>query len=108
MKYIKTFEDYPQHPQPGDYLSINRDGIRGEYRDFINRTICKLINYNHESNEIYVRYDDVPENLKVEFYKIGTGSSSGYYKSFGIRDIVDFAPTKKELQLKLKAMKYNL
>jgi hypothetical protein len=55
--------------------------------------------------DIVVIYGWVPENLKRHNFTMVQG---GWVMNFNGKYIVEYAPTKKELRLKLATKKYNI
>lgn len=95
MKYIKTFEDTKNIPKKGDYVIMKSESNDERIQDFINNNIGRIKEYWPGSN-VRVRFYDVPTYF------------GDTVRLFSKNQIVAFAPTKKELELKLSINKYNL
>lgn len=97
MKHLKLFENFESTvrelnrlPKRGDFIQLKLDdnNIRS-YKDLVNNNIGEVVELKQIFNLI-VKYDDK------------------YYVNSDTSHIVDFAPTKEELEFKLKARKYNI
>ena len=110
MKYIKTFESM-NIMNEGDYALFYYDEIAQfaysvrfsqELKELINNNIGKI---KHISNSTYnwisVEYDNIPSNLQYNFHHDGT-------ILLDKDNVVEYAKTKEELEIKLSINKYNL
>jgi len=106
MRYIKEFEKKTNvEISRGDYVLMNYTPSHKTLIDlsnFINNTIGIVSKISDDF--IYVKYDAVPITLQRFFDKTNEINCRMMY----IEDIVDFAKSKEELELKLQANKYNL
>jgi hypothetical protein len=71
-------------------------------KDFIINNIGKIIEIDNqfEPNIVTIKFFNIPNELKKYFKKDS--------RFFDITEILEFGKTKKELELKLKAKKYNI
>jgi hypothetical protein len=102
MKYIKQYE-HQNKPQVGDYVIMRSDSFSDEVVNFINNNIGKISELNNGA--VIVRYKKVPKELKIAF------ELSHFFnpqREFHQSQIVEFAPTLKELKHKLLQNKYNI
>ena len=121
MKYIKYFESESiEEPQIGDYVLCKKekyvhphadmydttiyDAINKKVRKFINTTFGKIVSnviINHKQELGFgVKYENIPEFIEQEF----TNGLRAMKKS----EIIEFAPSKEELQAKIISNKFNL
>jgi predicted KAP-like P-loop ATPase len=120
MKYLKLFEELTIKPKIGDWVKItlNPDDfitINDKYLDFINNNYGKIV-YIHKwsgKDTFIVSYKNVPYLIDHIFdYSKEFTYHKCYTKEFLLKDIVEFAKNKKELDLKIKtkelAKKYNI
>lgn len=103
MKYIKKFNNL----KIGDYVKVDVNLDKEDYNkfhNFINNNIPIVT--GDKGNAIECKYINIPEELKKHFTLSNTDEQNiiQIHKSY----IVDFAKTKKELESKLFAKKYNL
>jgi len=101
MKHLRLFENFENKPQIGDYVYCyaEPDNI---YRSVVNDNIgqFRIINPNYPSlskNKYMIYYDDAPVKI-LPSKRV----------SMSLNDIVAFAPTIEELELKMKQLKFNL
>jgi len=102
MKYLKKYESL-EEPEVGDYVLMKSEANK-KVANLINQTIGrinKLIQPYFDSRVgIEVKYDfprSVLKNLRIDNTRV-----------FDRDQIVAFGKTKKELELKKQANKYNL
>lgn len=106
MKYIKQFENLINVPEVGDYVLIHDElwfkypnsGMK-RYSDFVNNTIGQISEVS--KSFVGIKYRNIPDDIDDFFNSVGG-------RSFKKEDIVAFAKTKKELEMKLTEIKYNL
>jgi len=103
MKYIKKFESTQDLPEVGDYVLMNSydtnvlvDFINNNYGIFINSYVDKL----SVKPKIRVRYENIPGSIDL-FFHDGT-------RTFDLDLLVAYGKTIEELELRLKAKKFNL
>ena len=134
MKYLKTQESNRlRNPQIGDYVLIHIDfsdylsnakiidgkleflDITAEdllsYEKFINVTIGQIIDIKKDDlgkDKVIVKYTNVPNNILRWFTTDEEKQNLSFYRDYGLERVVDFAPTIKELKIKLRAKKYSL
>jgi len=134
MKYLKTYESNRlRNPQIGDYVLIHIDfsdylsnakiidgkleflDITAEdllsYEKFINVTIGQIIDIKKDDlgkDKVIVKYTNVPNNILRWFTTDEEKQNLSFYRDYGLERVVDFAPTIKELKIKLRAKKYSL
>lgn len=115
MKYLKSFEVLDKYSinnkdytifdlKIGYYVKANYgNAMEKEVRDFLDKNIGIIVNINRNKNIFQVEYVNVPENIKEYF------DEAGYLRLlFDISGLIEYAPTKEELELKLTYNKYNL
>jgi len=105
MKHIKTFENSKNTPEVGDYILANYDSIFDSLKDlvdFMNNTIGVVANIT--SFNPYVKYDNVPINLKKYFNRNG---SKGIV-DVSLDHILYFSKSKEEIEMKLNKNKFNI
>lgn len=111
MKYIKTFEqqqiryDIPKDDIcEGDYVLV--DDRSNAVKDFTNNNIGKVYKIiNHHVKKFMVVYENMPPRLAPWFDEY---SNVGQTRTYKIHEIIVWAKTKEELELKMKAKKYNI
>jgi len=116
---FKIFEDLQPKIEAGNYVLMNSVSMYDSVRKFINNNIGQIIELGPDS--IRVKYDNMPKNImNIHLRAIGqptwnrepNGDFSSVristIKIFDIDQVVEFAKTKEELELKLAAKKYNL
>ena len=107
MKYIKTFENIENLPEIDDWVIMKTLSSHNIVKNFINNTIGEVVNLdktNIQNIDITVMYYDIPEDFK----KLMNVDSDVYVREFRSNQIVEFAKTKEELELKLQSNKYNI
>lgn len=109
MKYIKTFEGLNTDDiQIGDYVYGEEDKNENSklLKDFTKNNICKVIDKDEKGSQICVVFDNVPpEKIQDRFNMI----ENKYSRWLSVpRNIIEFAPTIEELEMKNAAKKYNL
>ena len=104
MKYLKKFETITESKkmQVGDYILIRSTRNPEDLNNFINNNIGQIKKI--ESKSIRVMYDDIPE----KFYKNFHTKDEGDGRLFGKDQIVEFAKTKENLELKIQMKKFNI
>ena len=134
MKYLKTYEcNNVKLPNVGDLILIHIDfsdylsnakiidgkleflDITAEdllsYEKFINVTIGQIIDIKKDDlgkDKVIVKYTNVPNNILRWFTTDEEKQNLSFYRDYGLERVVDFAPTIKELKIKLRAKKYSL
>ena len=118
MKHLKYFEDTtedkPTKPQIEDYVTINPNSAKDpDIKEFLSNKIGQIINIeNSETNDIpmyKVYYKNIPDSMKNQDKRKGLYNI--FYNncwSISQKDILQIAPTKKDLKIKLQANKFNL
>ena len=114
MKYIRKFENHINKIEVGDYVLIKSSSNLYDVRTFINSNIGRVIGYNKGNytdvtvgynkgnyTDVTVEYENIPNDIVFLFY-------NGKTRAFNNKQIVSFGKTKKELEEKLSAKKYNL
>jgi len=103
MKYIKKFEQNIDLPERGDYVLMNSYGISEveyfvthNYGVYLNAYIDKLT----KDPKIRVRYENIPGNIALFFHDDTI--------TFDMELLVAYGKTIEELEMKLKANKFNL
>lgn len=109
MKYLKTFENINQ-PDVGDYVICTDPGIEREqneeFYDFIHNNIGQITKIENEDNPLYyIHYENIPDNLK---FRMNTAHYVLDEEPYRRKNITYWAKTKKDLELRLIANKYNL
>lgn len=90
MKYLKAYEDTISKPQIGDYVLMRSESGSESAEKYINSHIGKISEWYHN------------DGLKVDY------GNEFKKRIFSKAQIVEFAPTIEELELKLAAKKYNI
>ena len=99
MKYLKKYESL-ETPEVGDYVLMKSETSNEKLADLINTTIGKIDSLAYRS--LYVRYNFSKEILnKFRFHDLRL-------REFDKNQIVAFAKTIKELELKIQVKNYNL
>ena len=111
MKYIKTFENLNLNNQPkvGDYVYVNTYYADDVIINFLNNNIGKII--RRIDRGFVVKYDNAPDEFNIESENHDNNldycfSNNNWNVDYD--EIIAFAPTKKELELKIQSNKYNL
>lgn len=102
MKYIKYYENIK--PQIGDYIACKSDEIIFKY--YLENNIGKIISYNYRANQYYVEFYEIPPELIINRFTKKKGKFLRWFND--PEDIIEFAPTKEKVLLKLSAKKYNI
>lgn len=105
---FKIFENLDK-PEVGDYIIANNLPPIGNWKTnqyknmdiFLKNNIGKV--YNIHEYIIAITYDNIPDDLLIDFGRINNIPTKCVYI-----DYTTYAKTKKELELKLKAKKYNI
>ena len=109
---FKIFENLKSELKVGDYVLMRSNASAKELLEFINNNIGQVIKINNfEDLRIRVRYNNIPDNVIPWFgfaERQFPPSIRTAARIFDINQIVEFAKTKEELELKLAAKKYNL
>jgi hypothetical protein len=118
IKSFKIFEKLKDVPEIGDYAIMQI--LTGDFKldNFVNNTIGQIsdvqlsepdpsmsVNLYNEIQRIGVIYNNVPVKIRWWFSKM---SHNKYKRLYTPNNLVEFAKTKEELELKLNANKYNL
>jgi hypothetical protein len=85
------------------YLYSSDPNYLSELKNFLDNTIGILNDI--DINEILVRYDNVPNNLKIFFKKT---NKVFYTKPFEKKSIVCYSKNKEDLEKILMANKFNI
>jgi hypothetical protein len=111
IKFIKTFENSENNnfPEVGDYVIFNTNYTNDEQfirlSNFLNNNlgiIDKIYMPNYgEKYRADVKYDNIPEDLKLSFRKDGTIDTI-------LDKIYAYGKTPEEVEMKVKSKKYNL
>lgn len=110
MKYLKTYENLTIEPKVGDYalmrvnLLLYKD--KDEVNDFVNNTIGQIIEI-HKDEEIRIRYDNVPDNIKDWFLNDRKGEKR-YSRILSKKNIVAIGETPEDVKFNKVINKYNL
>lgn len=92
-------------PKKGNFVYIHKKYdmdlilLPTEVKNFIINNVGKIIEI--EDNIIRIKFFNIPDDFKKYF-------SVKNSRLFDISEILEFAKTKKELELKIKAKKYNI
>jgi len=120
MKYIKTFENIQKEPKVGDYVlcedSDNEDVIElSDWNEYIRTHIGKVIQIKPGTDlrsKIYVvKYKDVPNYIQKHFHYMMDDEGNFIYhdrRGFYIEEIKFCSPSKKKVELMMKANKFNI
>jgi len=115
MKHLRTYENFESSvkelnrmPRTGDFVQLNYKNdeqyfdVHNTYdaiKDVINNNIGEVVELKHMF-ELLVKYNYSP-------FKDDPGKITQYINS-DTNHIVDFAPTREELEIKLTANKFNI
>jgi len=107
MKYIKKFEKTNRDIKKGDYAKLNFQTLNSELNSFFRNNFCKIIETNGYS-PIWFKFgfQYIPDEL-VEFFN-KQGKYYVYHIQLSTDDVVDYARTIEDLELKLSTKKFNL
>lgn len=111
MKYLKTYENLTIEPKVGDYvlmrvnLELYKD--KDEVNDFVNNTIGQIIEI-HKDEEIRIRYDNVPDNIKDWFLNERHKGEKTYSRILSKKNIVAIGETPEDVKFNKVINKYNL
>ena len=115
MKYIKKFENIDIEPEVGDYVLMRINLIdsikKDEINNYINNTIGQIIQIHPSTEEIRIRYDNIPDNIKDWFrnHKDWIKDNGDFYsRILQINKIVAIGKTPEEVILNRDINKYNL
>jgi len=109
MKYIKTFEGLNTDDiQIGDYVYGEEDKNEESklLKDFTKNNICKVIDKDEKCSQICVVFDTVPHKKIQSRFNIIKNKYSRWLSVPS--NIIEFAPTIEELEIKLTVKNYNL
>ena len=102
MKYLKTFEQNSNEPEPGDYVICEDSGtFTGELDEFIKNHVGQFIQMDAVGDFYIIRYENIPNYLKGGFY----------YNDCTImerHEIKHWSKNKEDLEIILSLNKYNL
>jgi hypothetical protein len=124
MKSYKLFtEAKKDEPKIGDYVTVTTKGERldpyapDELESFFNNNIGRIDRIEpHLSPNLRVCYKDIkiPKGYEYSFYwdrpnfRVEHSKDIDFVTWISSSNIIDIAETKKELELKIIAQKYNL
>lgn len=121
MKYIKQFESLnKEKPEIGDYIQVIINGdddesdiIFSKFINFVNNNIGKIISINNRfinDNEVRIKYDAVPIEIKTWLDHTEDNSIREYSKIFNLNAVDDYiiGKTQEEVRIKMQSNKYNL
>jgi hypothetical protein len=91
MKYLKKYENIQLIPQKGDYVLMKSDCGNIQISNYISNHIGQI--EIKEVGAVHVKY-----NTKI----------FDSPRIFSVTQIIDFAKTKEELEIRLIANKYNI
>ena len=105
---FKIYEAVNETPKVGDYVLINanknlfsvKDPDVKDYLEFIGNSVGKITNVNDVHNNVAVKYQDIPNHIKYIF-----NVNTVLYPPSHIEFI---AKNPEEVELQIKAKKYNL
>ena len=98
---FKIFEDLKKYkPAINGYVLIN-SGIKTKAGEFMDNNIGEIIGIG--SSSMKVRYTNIPYKIRYAFDMGEKGC-----RFFNIDQIVEYAPTVEELEMKLATNKYNI
>lgn len=102
MKHLKKFEKL-HNLEAGDYVICYEESRLGtDIGNFINNNIGKYLYYEKDNTYHYgVKYENIPIELR-------SGFTVNNIRWFDEREILYYSKDKKELELKLQSLKYNL
>lgn len=101
MKHIKSFESL-NTPQIGDYVLYKKNNSEIiDIYDFLNNNIGQYI--GDKNHLMVIKYDNIPFEIEQNYFNKTKNTIN-----LNPRDIIEFSPNKKDLELILKAKKYNL
>lgn len=128
MKHLKYFESIIEEPQIGDYVLCKEekyvhphadmydcwyptsddtrihDAINKSVREFINTNFGQIVSMviinDKQELGFRVKYENIPEYIKTQF--------THGHRAMKKTEIIEFAPTKEDLEAKISSKKYNL
>jgi len=104
MKYIKTYENLSDKPQIGDYVMVDSSQFI-ELDNFFNSEIGKIDSINErEILNGYPYYVKFKNKIPGSTY----GPSGDYQMAFKEKELFAWGSSLEDLNLKIKAKKYNL
>jgi len=111
MKYVKTYEkvrEYnPLTPHTGDFVIVRTNLMDDELKKYFYNNIGQITSIRTH-DDICIKYDNVPDNIKNWFRTYTRNGVVIYYTHDTIDNIVVFSRNKKDIELKLNIMKYNI
>jgi len=104
MKYLKTYENL-NSPQVGDYIKVDSSKFT-ELKDFFDIEIGKILRINEKELKIggYPYYVKFNINIPGSTYGPNGGNEMGFRES----EFISWGNSLEDLELKVKANKYNL
>jgi hypothetical protein len=106
---FKIFENL-NNISVGDYVLINSNDSNIYLKKFINNNIGKvfhIMKFTENVIRLKIVYENIPSKLDSMFQS-SIIKNDGKYRQYNIDDVVLHAKTKEELELKMKAKKYNI
>jgi hypothetical protein len=103
--YFNNYKNYNiDELEEGYYVKANYGKIMDkDVLDFLDKNFGIVTSIEKNKNRFFAQYKNVPENIKNYFLE------SGYMRlEFNINGLIEYAPTKEELELKLSSGKYNI
>lgn len=103
--YFNNYKDYSiDELKEGYYVKANYGGAMDkEVLDFLDKNFGVVTRIEKNKDRFFARYENVPENIRGYFLE------SGYMiLEFDISGLIEYAPTKEELEIKLSSNKYNI
>lgn len=119
MKYLKYFEEIKNEPQLYDYVIVNGDcmtKVPPSFNKFINENIGKIIkidNFNRFDpnldfyflqNVATIKYENYPSKIRLWFDTLNGDSVI----TVPITEIIHFSSNINDLDMIIKANKYNI
>ena len=89
----------------GDFIKIKYDTKNADLAIYLEIHLGKVLDYGN--NTVLVSYKEKPRESILMYFDYNK-ERNDYSKVFSGNNIVEFAKTKKELELKLAMKKYNI
>ena len=100
MRYIKTYEQELNNPKIGDYV-ICKEESKARLDKFLSFNIGRILLRQDGKYKYIVTFDNIPEDILDRFSVDGE-------RAYSRAEILHFSPNKEDLELYIRASKYNI